>query len=103
MRQIKLATDNFDTLNTFNLNILNKPLIKCSLQKDYDKVGDGIYWALSKGACVQSNYSLDQIAESKRLAKEASLENGDVVLINDEKYAVRVLGAYSDAAIFDPI
>ena len=75
---------------------------RCSLHRDYEKVGDGVLWAMQHGACVKSYYTDADIAESARLQAETPLANGETVLIDDMLFTVRVLGDFSDAVIFDP-
>ena len=100
MKTITLATDNFDTLNSFNINN-GRSIVKAVLRRDYEKKGDGIYWALASGACLKSSYSEADIAERERLNSEDPLEHGDEVMIDGAVFIVRVKGSYSDCAIFD--
>lgn len=101
-RTIALSTGTFDRTNTFRVDVGKRFHATCSLHRDYQKQGDGIYWAMQHAACISSHYSDEEIAEKDRLASEAPLQNGDTVLIDGNSYTVRVLGDYSNAAIFDP-
>lgn len=74
-----------------------------SLHRDYNKEGDGIYWAMQKGACIKSHYTDEDRAERTRLAQEPLIMSGEKILIDGKQYKCRILGDYSDCAIFDPI
>lgn len=73
---------------------------RANLYKDYEAVGDGIYWALQQGACIKSFYSKDDIKENKRLNELTPIKDGETVVINKEKYKVVINGNYSDCAVF---
>lgn len=100
MKTIVLATDNFDKVNTFNINN-GRSVVKAVLRRDYEKKGDGVYWALASGGTLKATYTAEDIAERERLNSEDPLEHGDKVMIGDDVFTVRVKGAYSDCAIFD--
>lgn len=100
MRTLILATGTFDQVNTFNVNY-GRGVKRAQLHRDYQKQGDGVYWAMSSGACIKSSYTDADRAETARLNSEPAIKNGDVVLIDGEEYTARVLGDYSDCAIFD--
>ena len=102
-RVLKLAVDNFDQVNTFNVQVTKTTVAKCSLKRDYDKRGDGIYWAMNPGTTLKSHYSEADRAEAARLTLEFPVRNGEIVMIEGKEYRTRVLGAYSDCAIFDPL
>jgi hypothetical protein len=104
MRTISFPTDNFDQVNTFTLNAGKRSTFpaRCSLHRDYEKVGDGVLWAMQHSGCIKSTYTDDDRAESARLQAETPLTNGETVLIDGSLFTVRVLGDFSDAAIFDP-
>lgn len=102
MKTLNLSTGSFDQVNTFNVNT-GRRVVTASLQRDYEKKGDGIYWAMNAGSCMKSAYTEADRAERDRLAKSEPLTHGDTVLIDGEHYTVRVLGAYSDCAIFDKV
>jgi len=102
-RTLTIHTDNFDTVNTFRVDVgKGKFPATCSLYCGYQKAEDGIYWALQHAACVAAHYSDDEIAEKKRLNEETPLQNGDTILIEGSPYTVRVLGDFSNCALFDP-
>lgn len=102
MKTLILATDTFDQVNTFVVAVGNRTKW-VSLRRDYDKVGDGIYWALSSGAVLKDKYTAADVAERDRLNAETPLQHGEIVLIDGEQYKTRVLGNYSNCAIFDKI
>lgn len=104
MRTLNLSTGSFDQVNTFNVEIrADRPAKTASLHRDYVKQGDGVYWALSSGAMLKDKYTPADVAERDRLNSEAPLKHGEIVLIDGEQYKTRVLGMFSDCAIFDKI
>jgi hypothetical protein len=102
MKTLILATDSFDQVNSFNVNA-GRRVMTAHLKQDYDKVGDGIYWALSTGSVLKDKYTAADVAERDRLNSETPLQHGEIVLIDGEQYKTRVLGNYSNCAIFDKI
>lgn len=106
MRTLTPAIDNFDKVNTFRMVVKGfrgDMEITCTLQSGYEKEGDGILWAMQRGACLKAHYSEADYAETDRLNAEAAIKNGDTVSIDGKQFTVRVLGDYSNAAMFDPI
>jgi hypothetical protein len=103
MRVLKLAADNFGNANTFEVATGRRTPAKASLRCGYRKRGDGIFWALSSGSMLKDVYTDADRAESARLAAESPVVNGEIVEIDGKQYKARVLGAYSDCAIFDPV
>lgn len=77
--------------------------LKCVLRLGYQDRDDGVFWALQKSICIQSSYTDEEIAERQRLRLEEPVRDGDIVRINGGLYKTRLLGDYTDAAIFDPI
>ncbi len=60
MQALNLSTDSFDQDNTFTIEIDRRrgPLtITAKLFQDYQKEGDGIYWAMQRSACLKSHYT----------------------------------------------
>ena len=105
-KELKIATDNFDQTNTFNVEVrgrLDTNTIKCQLRQNYQKQDDGIYWAMSVGAMIKDSYTEMDKAETVRLYSEDPVRNGDTVIIEGKNYKAKVLGAYSDACIFEEI
>lgn len=111
-RELTFAQDNFDTENTFNLEVRGfkaMKSIKVSLHLNYHTRDDGIVWAMKHSVTMKSHYSAEDIAERNRLNSEEPVRNGDIVRINcnelggDKLYRVRVLGDFSNCAIFDPV
>lgn len=102
LRTLIVSTSNFDQTNTFNLSV-GYTTKTVSLMCGYDTMTDGVYWAMSAGSCLKSVYTAEDVAEQDRLASEEAIKDGDIVIINNEQYKVRVLGDYSDAAIFDKV
>ena len=103
MRTLTLSTGSFDQINTFTVFSKRGLPTRASLYQGYEKEGDGIYWAMQKGACLRSHYSDADKAETARLSREAALMNGEIVLIDGKQYKTRILGNYSNCAIFDAI
>ena len=106
MQTINLSTDSFDQDNTFTIEVV-KPRrtlrITGKLFQGYQTDDDGIYWAMQRSACLKSNYTAKDEEERQRLTTMEPVRHGDVVLINGLQHRVRVLGDFSNCAIFDPI
>jgi hypothetical protein len=103
IKTLNVSEGSFDQVNTFTISKF-KYNSRCSLEKDYKTEGDGIYWVLKHGACLQAQYSDADLAEKARLqSPEAILEDGEIVLIDGNQYKLRWIGDYSDCAIFDPV
>ena len=105
MQTINEAQHTMDRDNVFTINLPRTRGIysEASLYKGYKTFEDGIYWALQHSACLQGHYSEADIAHRDRLNSMKPLENGDIVLINGEQYKTRILGNFSDCAIFDKV
>jgi hypothetical protein len=106
METIKISTDNFDQENTFEIEFVTPRRtrrMKVSLHRDYKVAGDGILWAMQSGSCLKAQYSDKDIAERDRLNAATPVRHGDIVQIEGKQYRTRVLGDYSDCAIFDTI
>jgi hypothetical protein len=103
MKTLKVSTQTLDQVNSFTISNF-KYENKCSLHKDYQKDGDGIYWVLQHGACLQAHYSEADMAEKARLQLlEYIIADGEIVLIEGEQYKFKFLGNYSDCGIFDKV
>ena len=106
MQVLTLSTDNFDQVNTFTVEVQGfraMKTIKASLHVGYQKDADGIYWAMKHSACLKDVYTEADHEESTRLAMLTPVRHGDLVVINGEQYKVRVLGDFSDCAIFEKV
>ncbi len=77
--------------------------MRATLYRDYEKQGDGTFWAMQSAACIASSYSQAEKDETRRLNREPALQDGEIVQIEGGQYRVRRLGDYSNCAIFDPI
>jgi len=73
----------------------------CQLLRDYQRDGDGIYWALQVSSVLKDHYTVADRAERDRLAQQMPVRNGDVVEIDGCEYIARVQGNYSDAVVFE--
>lgn len=107
MKTLTLCPNNFDTETTFSVRIPRHPFagFRCALYRDYQKIGDGIFWIMQCGGTLQASYSPAEIAERNRLNSEPPAEHGETVRILGESdlFRVRVLGDFSDCAILDRI
>mgnify|MGYP000214987163 FL=1 len=108
MKTLTLNTGSFDQVNSFGIEVKNykgeMKIRKVSLYQDYEKSGDGIYWALMSGAMVKSSYTDEDRAETDRTYRnEAPVRDGDIVLIDGDKYKTEVNGEYSNCAVFHPV
>lgn len=104
MRMLNITTDNFDTVNSFEIAVQSKRTglqsrIRCQLRQ----TSDGMLWALNTGSCIKSHYTVEDRAEQARLAAETPIADGDLVVIEGREYRIKVNGAYSDAAVFTPV
>lgn len=106
MQTLTLALDSFDQDNTFTIEVV-KPrrtlTIRAILCRDYQKQGDGILWAMQKSACLKSHYTPKDEEERARLNAMRPLQHGDTVTIEGKPYKARILGDFSNCAIFDPV
>jgi hypothetical protein len=106
MQKLNIVTETLDQDNTFAIELQKRRgtiRVKCSVRKDYKVRGDGILWALQHGASLQSHYSAKDVAERNRLNNNEPVRHGDIVIIDGKQYAVRVIGDYSNCAVFDPL
>jgi hypothetical protein len=106
MQAINLSNDTFDQDNTFSIEVpgFKKTVrVTACLHKGYQKDADGIFWAMKKSACLKAEYTQKDDEERARLNAMEPVRAGDIVLIEGQQYKVRVLGNYSDCAIFDPV
>lgn len=106
MQTLNFSLDTLDQDNTFAMEVQGfkgqSIRITACLHKDYQKQGDGILWAMKKSACLKAVYTAKDQEERERLNLSEPLRNGDAVLIEGKQYKTRVLGNFSDCAIFDP-
>ena len=106
MQTINLSTGSFDQDNTFVIEYTNPrrtQTMDAKLFQGYQKDDDGIYWAMQRSACLKSHYTEKDSEERARLNASTPVRNGDIVLIDGKQYKARVLGNYSNCAIFDPV
>lgn len=103
MQTLTQTTGTFDQTNTFTVNAGKTFPRTCSLQRDYEKEGDGVYWAMQHSGCVKAAYTTADGQERDRLGAMVPLTQGDIVVIDGKQYKTRVLGDFSDCAIFDPV
>jgi hypothetical protein len=103
LRTLTLSIDSFDQINSFPVFSKRGFPMTASLHRDYEKWGDGIYWAMNTGACIKNHYTEADRAETARLSRTAPLMDGEIVLIDGKQYKTRVLGDYSNCAVFNEI
>ena len=77
--------------------------IEVSLYKDCVTEGDGILWGLKRSTCLSSTYSQKQVDHRERLNNLETVKDSEIVLIDGKQYKTRVLGDFSNCAIFDPV
>ena len=82
---------------TFDLNVKT-----VCLMQDYEKVGDGIYWGMADTIMLKDSYTQADRDEKKRIRESEPVENGEIVMIDGDKYKARVLGDFSNCVVFDP-
>lgn len=99
-RELKLSEDTWDYKNMFRVAGVRSD---CSLHRDKIKTGDGIYWVMQHGAMLKSNYSAAEVLHTARMNKMKPLHQGEVVLIDGEKYKIKIAGDYSDCAVFEKL
>ena len=105
-KTLTLSTGNFDQINTFNVEVRGRSkerTVTCQLRRDYENKGDGIYWAMSVGSILKDSYTDEDVSERDRLHVEEPVRNGDIMMIDGKPHKARVLGAFSDACIFDEV
>ena len=109
MRTLTKRTNSFDKLNSFGIEYKNwrgqKDIKGVYLMQDYEKDGDGIYWAMSKTVCVSSHVTQAESDELDRIYNNPPVVDGELVLIDGEVYKTRLIkgGDYSNTAIFDKV
>jgi hypothetical protein len=102
MKTLTLSAGTFDQINTFTITDIAYSV--CSLHKDKEKRGDGILWAMLHDSVLKLSQTEADIDERVRLATpDYCIENGEIVLIEGKQYRCRVLGRYSDCAVFEPV
>ena len=106
MQTINLSEDSFDQDNTFVIEHVSPRRTKRMTAKlfcGYQKDNDGIFWAMQRSSTLKSSYTDKDVEERNRLNTMEPVRHGDTVLIDGRKHTVRVLGDFSNCAIFDPV
>lgn len=106
MQTLTLSTDTMDQDSTFTIEVpgfKRTVRVTASLRCGYQKDADGILWAMKHSACLKDQYTAKDDEERARLNAMEPVRSGDTVLIGGQQYKARVLGNYSDCAIFDPV
>ena len=100
------SADTFDQDTTFVIETKGFRRMKrmtVRLMQGYDKRDDGIFWGMQCSACLKAEYTAKDYEESARLNSMEPVRHGDTVTIEGKQYKARVLGDYSNCAVFDPI
>lgn len=104
MKTLTITTETMQYDKVFTMDIGAKHgYIEVSLYEDYKTLGDGILWGLQHSACLSATYSQKQIDHRNRLNNMETVKNEEIVLIKGKQYKTRVLGDFSNCAIFDPV
>lgn len=84
--------------------------IHTKLYRDYEKVGDGVYWLLQSATMIKAEYSARDMLERKMFDEAMTIVNGETYFIIDmtkapsvfeaTKVKAKVNGDYSDACVF---
>ena len=104
MKTLSITTQTMQHDKVFTMDIGAKHgYIEVSLYKDYITEGDGIFWGLQHSACLSATYTQAQIDQRNRLNNMETVKNGEIVLIDGKQYKTKVLGDFSNCAVFDPV
>ena len=104
MKTLSITTQTMQYDKVFTMDIGAKHgYIEVSLYKDYITEGDGILWGLQRSVCLSSTYSKKQVEQRERLNNLETVKDSEIVLIEGKQYKTRVLGDFSNCAIFDPV
>jgi hypothetical protein len=106
MQTLNFSNDTLDQDNTFVIDwagVRRQRRLVAKLHKGYQKDDDGIVWAMQKSLCLKSEYTAKDVEERARLNAMEPVRNGDIVMIEGQQYKARVMGDFSDCAIFDPV
>lgn len=87
--------------------------IRTKMYRDYEKVGDGIYWLLQTATVIKAEYSAKDMMERKWFDKAMTIVDGETYFIIDMtkapeayemvKVKAKVNGDYSDACVFKEV
>ena len=104
MKTLSITTETMQYDKVFTMDIGAKHgYIEVSLYQGYKTEDDGIFWGLQHSACLKSNYSQSDIDYRDRLNNMETVKNGEIVLIDGKQYKTRVIGNFSNCAVFDPV
>ena len=73
------------------------------LMQGYEKEDDGIYWGMADSIMIKSVYTQADRDEKKRIRENEPVVDGEIVMIDGDKYKARVLGDFSNCVVFDPV
>ena len=114
-QELKVSQGYNDWQNDFKVRVgsprLHKSVYKFTgEERTYDRnciwnvslhLCDGKYVGINSGACVQSNYSAQDVFANIRMYNLEPVAHGDKVTINGKTYIANVKGDYSDCIEFD--
>lgn len=100
---LTVATSNQDTQHDFKIGLPNGRTMICRLMEGYKHAFDGVIWAMQTAATLKDHYTDDDRRRLDRLRDMEPILNGAIVKITGLHYRVKVLGDFSDAAIFQPL
>lgn len=99
---LTIASDNFDRQHDFILGTKDGKRLICRLMQGYKNALDGQYWAMQRSGMLKDSYTAEDRAYSARMQALEPILTGAVVIIDGQLHRTKVLGNYSDAAIFEP-
>ena len=102
--RLVLSQGHGDRQNSFGLLVSKSDPVPriCHLYQGYEAPGDGIYWAMSVGVTLKAEYTEEDRREADRIKVEPPIRDGILVVVGNRCFRCRVLGDFSNAAVFDP-
>jgi hypothetical protein len=108
MKTLNYPKDNFDAAATFKVaGVPGACYLFCAAvdvnYKDYTS-GDDYYkiFVLQKSGMIKAVYSEKDVANITMFAALTPIAQGEVVEVDGKKYAMKILGNYSDAGYLIP-
>lgn len=98
--ELTTAADTFDRSADFKLALKNGRTIICRLMQGYNTCNDGQLWAMQRSGTLKDSYTAEDAAWVERMKTIEPIGNGAIVKIAGKLYTVKILGDYSDAALF---
>ena len=102
MQTLKITHETHNKENTFVFALTSKGAESKRVGYLFDCGSDGL--CIVQGfISLQEHYSSKDVADRERLNALAPVRNGDVVLVDGKKYAVKIVGDYADAGRLIPV